>query len=55
MKALSVNLLAEHKTMHIVSPENLNNDPRNQNILTYARSLASMIVGGQFVDDASCH
>jgi hypothetical protein len=55
MKALSVKLLAERKMMHIVSPENLNDDPLNQNILTCARSLASMAVGGQFVDDASCH
>ena len=55
MKALSVKLLAERKMMHIVSPENLNDDPLNQKILTCARSLASMVVGGQFVDDASCH
>jgi hypothetical protein len=55
MKALSVKLLAERKTMHFVSPENLKDDPLNQNILTCARSLASMAAGGQFVDDASCH
>jgi len=55
MKTLSVKLLAERKMMHIVSPENLNDDPLNQNILTCARSLASMVVGGQCVDDASCH
>ena len=55
MKALSIKLLAERKMMHIVSPENLNDDPLNQNILTCARSLASMVVGGQVVDDASCH
>jgi hypothetical protein len=55
MKALSVELLAERETMHFVSPEKLNDDPLNQNILTCARSLASMAVGGQFVDDASCH
>ena len=55
MKALSVKLLAERKAMHIVSPENLNDDPLNQKILTCARSLASMAVGGQFADDASCH
>jgi hypothetical protein len=55
MKALSIKLLAERKMMHIVSPENLNDDALNQNILTCARSLASMVVGGQFVDDASCH
>jgi hypothetical protein len=55
MKALSDKLLAERKTMHVVSPENLQDDPLNQNILICARSLASMAVGGQFVDDASCH
>jgi len=55
IKTLSVKLLAERKMMHIVSPENLNDDPLNQNILTCARSLASMAVGGQFVDDPSCH
>ena len=55
MKALSVQLLAERKSMQHVSPEHLNDDPLNQKILTCARSLASMAVGGQFVDDASCH
>jgi hypothetical protein len=55
MKTLSVQLLAERKMMHVVSPETLANDPLNQNILTCARSLASMVVGGQFVDDVSCH
>ena len=55
MKTLSVQLLADHKSMQRVSPEHLNDDPLNQKILTCARSLASMAVGGQFVDDASCH
>jgi hypothetical protein len=55
MKALSVELLAKRKSMRHVSPENLKDDPLNQKILTCARSLASMAVGGQFVDDASCH
>ena len=55
MKALSVQLLAERKSMQHVSPENLKDDPLNQKILTCARSLASMAVGGQFADDASCH
>jgi hypothetical protein len=55
MKALSVQLLAERKSMQYVSPEHLTDDPLNQKILTCARSLASMAVGGQFVDDASCH
>jgi hypothetical protein len=55
MKALSVKLLAERESAHHVSPEDLRNDPLNQNILTCARSIASMVVGGQFVDDGSCH
>ena len=55
MKALSVKLLAERESAHHVSPEDLRDDPLNQNILTCARSLASMAVGGQFVDDGSCH
>ena len=55
MRALSVQLLAERKIMQYVSPEHLRDDPLNQKILTCARSLASMAVGGQFVDDASCH
>jgi len=55
IKVLSIKLLAERKAMQIVSPENLTGDPLNQNILTCARSLASMAVGGQFVDDVSCH
>jgi len=55
MKALSVQLLAQRKNMEYVSTEHLKDDPLNQKILTCARSLASMAVGGQFVDDASCH
>jgi hypothetical protein len=55
MKTLSVQLLAERQNMQHVSPEHLKDDPLNQKILTCARSLASMAVGGQFVDDASCH
>ena len=55
IKALSVQLLAERKSMQYVSPEHLKDDPLNQNILTCARSIASMVVGGQFVDDGSCH
>jgi hypothetical protein len=55
MGVLSVQLLAERKSMQFVSPELLKDDPLNQKILSCARSLASMAVGGQFVDDASCH
>jgi hypothetical protein len=55
MKTLSVQILAERQNMQNVSPQHLKDDPLNQKILTCARSLASMAVGGQFVDDASCH
>jgi hypothetical protein len=55
MNALSLQLLAERKSMRHVSPEQLRDDPLNQKILTCTRSIASMAVGGQFVDDASCH
>jgi hypothetical protein len=55
MKTLSAKLLAARKIAHLVSPENLKDDPLNQNILACARALASMAVGGQFVDDGSCH
>jgi hypothetical protein len=55
MGVLSVQLLAERKSMQFVSPELLKDDPLNQKILSCARSLASMAAGGQFVDDASCH
>ena len=55
MGVLSVQLLAERKSMQFVSPELLKDDPLNQKILSCARSLASMAVGGQFADDASCH
>jgi len=55
IEALSAKLLAARKAAQFVPPENLQDDPLNQNVLTCARSLASMAVGGQFVDDAACH
>ena len=55
MKALSAKLLAARTTAHAVSPENFKDDPLNQNVLTCARALASMAVGGEFVDEGACH
>jgi hypothetical protein len=55
MKALSAQLLAERKMMHVVSPDSLRDDPLNEKILTCARSLAAMAVGGQFTNEVSCH
>jgi len=53
--ALSEKLLAARKILHVVSADDLNDDPLNQNIITCARSLTLMAVSGQFVDEASCH
>jgi len=55
MKTLNAKLLEARKTAHAVSPETFKDDPLNQNILTCARALASMAVGGEFVDEGSCH
>ena len=55
MKTLSGQLLADRQSMQHVSPDNLRDDSLNQKILTCARFLGSMAVGGQFADDASCH
>ena len=55
MNALSQKLLDARKILHFVSADDFNSDPVNQNILNCARSLASMAVSGQFVDDVSCH
>ena len=55
MNALSQKLLDARKIMHFVSPDDFRDDPVNQNIMACARSLASMAVSGQFVDDPACH
>jgi len=55
MKTLSDKLVAARKNMNFVSPDDLKNDPLNQNILSCARSLAAMAATGQFADDGTCH
>jgi len=55
MNALSQKLLDARKIMHFVSADDFRDDPLNQNIMACARSLASMAVSGQFVDDPACH
>jgi hypothetical protein len=39
----------------LTSPESLDNDPLNQQILDCARGLASLAAGGQFQDVSACH
>jgi hypothetical protein len=55
MRKLSAKLLAAHQDMQNITPDALDNDPLNQQILSCARSLVSMASSGQFQDDGSCH
>jgi hypothetical protein len=55
MQKLSNRVLAARKNMNYLSPDALNGDPLDQQILTCARSLAAMASSGQFQDDGSCH
>lgn len=55
IQKLSNKLLAARKNMNYISPDALKNDPLDQQILSCARSLASMAASGQFQDDGSCH
>jgi hypothetical protein len=55
MQNLSSKVLAAHQDLRNITPEALNNDPLNQQILSCARSLVSMAASGQFQDDGSCH
>lgn len=55
MQKLSNKIVAARENMNYVAPNALKNDPMYQQILTCARSLASMASSGQFEDDGSCH
>jgi hypothetical protein len=55
MQKLSNKILAARKNMNYISPDALKDAPLDQQILTCARSLASMAASGQFQDDGSCH
>jgi hypothetical protein len=55
IQKLSNKLLAARKNMNYISRDALKDDPLDQQILTCARSLASMAASGQFQDDGSCH
>jgi len=55
MQKLSDKYLALHKSMAYVSSDSLENDPLDQQVVSCARSLASVAADGQFQDVASCH
>lgn len=55
MQKLSNKILAARQNMSYISADALRDDPLNQQILSCARSLASMAASGQFQDDGSCH
>lgn len=55
MQKLSNKILAARKNMSYISPDALKGDPLDQQILSCARSLASMAASGQFQDDGFCH
>lgn len=55
MQKLSDKILASRQSMNYISTDALRDDPLNQQILSCARSLASMAASGQFQDDGSCH
>jgi|SRR5271170_536380 len=55
MKKLTDRFVAQHDSQTYTSPDALENDPLNQQILSCARSLAAMAASGQYVDDGSCH
>jgi hypothetical protein len=55
MQKLSNKILAARQNMSYISADALRDDPLNQQILSCARSLASMVASGQFQDDGSCH
>lgn len=54
MEALADKYLEKSEAVEYTSPDALKNDPMNQDILTCARSLSSMISNGQFISDGSC-
>jgi hypothetical protein len=54
MEELAGKYLEKNEAVEYTPPDSLKDDPMHQRILTCARSLASMISNGQFVDDGSC-
>lgn len=55
MRKLSDKILAKAQSLSYIDPDEVKNDPLDQQIITCARSLAAMATSGQFTDDGSCH
>jgi hypothetical protein len=55
MQRLSDKYLAMHTSQTYISPDSLDDDPLDQQILDCARGLAALVVGGQFQDVSTCH
>jgi hypothetical protein len=55
MQQLSEKYLALRKSLTYISPDSLDDDPLNQQLVSCARDLASMATTGQFQDVSSCH
>jgi hypothetical protein len=55
MQRFSSEIIAAHDSMQNISPDALKNDLLEQQTLSCARSLTSMVSSGQFQDDGSCH
>lgn len=55
MQNFSNEIIAAHDSMQNISPEALKNEPLEQQTLSCARSLTSMLSTGQFQDDGTCH
>jgi hypothetical protein len=55
MKKLSDRFVAAHTAQQYMPPDSLKDDALNLQILSCARSLATMAASGKFADDGSCH
>ena len=55
MKKLNDQYVAMHKDLAYISPDSLDNDALNQQVLNCARELASLAAGGQSQDVPVCH
>ena len=55
MKKLSDRFVAAHTAQQYLPPDSLKDDALNLQILSCARSLATMAASGKFADDGSCH
>lgn len=55
MQSWSNKIITTHRNLEYISPDEMNHDDLFQQILTCARSLASIYASGQVQDDGSCH